>query len=491
MQPFHKVLARAIGTNIGSLLGYPNGDFGQVAREVIEGTDTYYEVNGKRLLLDDSKSWNAFHVLRDMVANNSATDFSCRGIDLDSQMSFVLFGYMDNIQQDNAWTCISAFDAEDVIYKGSDAENTFTGYASFTRVIDKPVDIARRYGLQVEKVTKRQTELVALEIQYVLSLKGAKKKGSPLSFTVSDGATLTPSFPSTCCPQNNLNASALPTATDDYSAGYRRGSEWIFNGEAYCCVDPTTGAAVWEHMTFSVDEASLLYAPLSHTHNNYLESIVAGTNVTIDNTNPQNPIINASGGGGGSPGGANEGVQYNDNGVFNSDDDFEFYKTKLWYGARLRLKEGDFEINDGHLVLNENPNFRQSQFGKAKFYYDSSPVNNIFVEFGDEKKSLAFQSPSFVELTGTTYTHGVNNLGVTYIVNNASGTTVTLSRFQGDDSLRITYFNIGAGNLTIAQSGGTLYGAKTVFPQGESVIVEYVPESLGTSIDNNWVVYSN
>lgn len=33
----------------------------------------------------------------------------------------------------------------------------------------------------------------------------------------------------------------------------------------------------------------------------YLETVVAGTNVTIDNTDPKNPIINAAGGGGGGP----------------------------------------------------------------------------------------------------------------------------------------------------------------------------------------------
>ena len=172
MQPFHKVLCQAIGENIGSLLGFPNSDFGQVARKVIDGTEEYYAVDGKRLYLNDSTPWNAFHVLRGMSANNTATKFSGHGFDLDSQMSFVVFGYLNNIDQNNAWTSISAFDQEQVVYRGSDAENTFTGYAAFTSVIDDPVSIAKKYGLQADKVTRRQTEIVALEIQYILTLKG-------------------------------------------------------------------------------------------------------------------------------------------------------------------------------------------------------------------------------------------------------------------------------------------------------------------------------
>ncbi len=57
-----------------------------------------------------------------------------------------------------------------------------------------------------------------------------------------------------------------------------------------------------------------------------LESVVAGTNVTVDNTDPSNPVISATGGSG-SPGGADTQVQFNDAGAFAGDSTFTFNKT--------------------------------------------------------------------------------------------------------------------------------------------------------------------
>ena len=51
-----------------------------------------------------------------------------------------------------------------------------------------------------------------------------------------------------------------------------------------------------------------------------IESIVAGTNITIDDTDPQNPIISATGGG--SPAGSDTQIQYNNAGAFGADAGF-------------------------------------------------------------------------------------------------------------------------------------------------------------------------
>jgi len=47
--------------------------------------------------------------------------------------------------------------------------------------------------------------------------------------------------------KNNYNATSLPTTTDDSSAGYGVGSQWIdtTSDTAYICVDATAGAALW------------------------------------------------------------------------------------------------------------------------------------------------------------------------------------------------------------------------------------------------------
>lgn len=509
MQPFHKVLAQAIGQNIGSLLNYPNGDFGRVARRIIEGTEQYYECGGERLLLDDSKPWTAFHVFRGMTPNTRAPKFSCTGFDADSEMSFVLFGYLDNIEQDNAWTCISAFDRDDVIYKGSSTENTFTGYAAFRRVTDNPVEIARKYGLQVDKVERRQTEIVALEIEYILTLKDAKKKGELLTFVLDDGSSLTPSFPSTCCPQNNLNADRLPTVNDDYSEGYRIGSEWVYNGNVYYLTDATTGAAVWENMTFTVSDADLLYAPIvhnhddryytetesdatfapiAHTHSNYLESVQSGTNITIDNTDPQNPIINASGGGG-TPAGSDNNIQFNDGGSFGANNDFRFYDTAPFWGTRLDIRDGDININNGALSLKGNPSVF-SEFGYGKIFMETFPVDNMKVAFGSTTKTVKFISPTYDFITSSPTFHGSNDAGVTYLIDSATPVTVQLDSFSGSNTLEIEYYVVGAGSLTLTQSSGTIIGAKTVFATGEGCRVQYIPFDLGSSYDANWMIYA-
>jgi len=55
-------------------------------------------------------------------------------------------------------------------------------------------------------------------------------------------------------PINNFTASTAPTANDDETEGYSQGSKWYGGGEAYLCVDPTEGAAVWIKTTLTADE---------------------------------------------------------------------------------------------------------------------------------------------------------------------------------------------------------------------------------------------
>lgn len=56
-----------------------------------------------------------------------------------------------------------------------------------------------------------------------------------------------------------------------------------------------------------------------------VDSIVAGTNITVDNTDSRNPIISASGAG--TPGGSDTQVQFSDAGVFGGDSGFTYDKT--------------------------------------------------------------------------------------------------------------------------------------------------------------------
>lgn len=57
-----------------------------------------------------------------------------------------------------------------------------------------------------------------------------------------------------------------------------------------------------------------------------VRSIVAGTNVTIDSSDPANPIVNSSGGG--SPAGNDTDIQFNDSGSFGGDDNLIWNKIE-------------------------------------------------------------------------------------------------------------------------------------------------------------------
>ena len=49
--------------------------------------------------------------------------------------------------------------------------------------------------------------------------------------------------------KNNFTAIALPTVNEDSGDGYSKGSTWIYDEEAYICVDATEGAAIWKGIT--------------------------------------------------------------------------------------------------------------------------------------------------------------------------------------------------------------------------------------------------
>lgn len=53
--------------------------------------------------------------------------------------------------------------------------------------------------------------------------------------------------------KSNSSATTNPTTDDDYSLGYRVGSQWtnISSGEIFQCVDPSNGSAVWKNLTAS------------------------------------------------------------------------------------------------------------------------------------------------------------------------------------------------------------------------------------------------
>jgi hypothetical protein len=69
----------------------------------------------------------------------------------------------------------------------------------------------------------------------------------------------------------------------------------------------------------AADTTDFATAAQGATADSALQSVVAGTNITVDDTDPQNPIV-ASTASGGDPEGANQQVQFNNNGAFGGAD---------------------------------------------------------------------------------------------------------------------------------------------------------------------------
>ena len=121
------------------------------------------------------------------------------------------------------------------------------------------------------------------------------------------------------------NFTITPTVNDDNTKGYITGSRWsLDDGTVYLCSDGTTNAAVWTLQTVGSVTDVTATAPLSSTSgstpdisisqadgstdgylsstdwntfdskgNGTVTSVNSGININVDNTDPDNPIINS------------------------------------------------------------------------------------------------------------------------------------------------------------------------------------------------------
>lgn len=89
--------------------------------------------------------------------------------------------------------------------------------------------------------------------------------------------------PTTQRPRHNYSAITAPTVSDDETSHYSTNSLWVntSTGTAYICTDASTGAAVWQ---------------VIGSGSGTVETIVAGTGISVDDTDPANPIVSATGG---------------------------------------------------------------------------------------------------------------------------------------------------------------------------------------------------
>tara|TARA_Y100000034_G_scaffold37602_3_gene46237 strand:+ start:14408 stop:15694 length:1287 start_codon:yes stop_codon:yes gene_type:complete len=182
-------------------------------------------------------------------------------------------------------------------------------------------------------------------------------------------------------PKSNRSASVAPVATDDSGSGYAVGSRWFDTtaDKEYVCLDATATAAVWTETT--------------------------------------------QGGGGGTPGGADTQVQFNDSGSFGGDADFTWDKTtnELEFSTDAKVKFGGSNwherygsVSTGHYSIQLDANNNQSD---AKFGIYS---NSSTLEAGTELYRV--QEDGNIGLNGAD-TFGTNAAGVLGIKAGTAPTT--------------------------------------------------------------------
>ncbi len=90
-----------------------------------------------------------------------------------------------------------------------------------------------------------------------------------------------PANPVSIVPRNNT-AAVDPVVGNDNTQGYRVDSKWFnsISGVLWTCMDASTGAAIWVAIAGS----------------GIVQSIVPGSGINVDNTDPANPIVSTSGG---------------------------------------------------------------------------------------------------------------------------------------------------------------------------------------------------
>lgn len=230
-------------------------------------------------------------------------------------------------------------------------------------------------------------------------------------------------------------------------------------------IDPLTGLP-----TFSSDEPTIV--SYSQGSAGGVRSIVAGTNVTVNNADPMNPIVSATGGSS-SAGGSDSQVQFNDGGAFGGDAGLTYNKTtdtlslgaaKLPAIAAPSYAAGtlyfdttedalSFYSNDANVTLN----IGQEQYIRALNSTGSSIANGVPVYI-----SGATTSTPNITLSINTTSAGSQAVGLTTetIANGAMGYVAIQGKVRGVDT---SAFAVGA-TLYVGSTAGSLTSTIPVNP---------------------------
>tara|TARA_Y100000992_G_scaffold278004_1_gene223234 strand:+ start:1058 stop:2803 length:1746 start_codon:yes stop_codon:yes gene_type:complete len=224
--------------------------------------------------------------------------------------------------------------------------------------------------------------------------------------------------------------------------------------------------------------------------NSYL---VAGSNVTISSASNGQITIASTGGGGGTPGGSNTHLQFNDGGSFGGDVDLTFNKTTNaletagFVTASLGFSGSLTSLTDGtsYLVAGDNVTITSasngqvtiaSAIGITELSEDTSPELGGQLVTGDHK--IAFGTGNNTSEIDFTYNGGGNFTSIASV----KSIDMFLDLNGGDSGQKFRIFN----NLQPASSyaGGTNTDANAIFmvrEEGNVFTKGYVTASMGFS----------
>ncbi len=158
-----------------------------------------------------------------------------------------------------------------------------------------------------------------------------------------------------------------------------------------------------------------------------IKEIIAGTNITVDNSNLGYPVISSTGGGGGSgsPGGSDTQVQFNDGGSFGGDAGMTYNKTTdtLTLAGAINMESANIEDSDA------------SHYLSIKTTSNLTANRDFTIVPGDAARTLTMAGNINVAANFTTSGANALTLTTTGATNVTLPTTGTLATLIGTESL--------------------------------------------------------
>lgn len=245
-------------------------------------------------------------------------------------------------------------------------------------------------------------------------------------------------------------------------------------------------AHVHDDRYYTESESDARFSPVAHTHSNYLESVQAGTGITIDNTNPQNPIINSSSSI--TVPDPDTALIYNDGGDFGASANLTF-EDAVDEEDRSLVMSGVVRASQG-VSIGQNSS-ADPDLGEMLLKWVTFPTTRVIVDFGfGDERGLSFATPTMVYVNANRTVTGLDADTYFYVDTSSGDVDLTFSGYQSSN-IKCNVFQYRGGGVTnlLAQNLGfglfDLFG-KTSLALGEGAICTY-KEGNGSYGAGTWM----